>query len=200
METDWKKKYEEALNRFNTFKEKYCTETFQLGDVLYDKTGEMQKDFDMIFPELRESEDERIRAFLYDFIKVCAWSEKQFPPREKCLAYLEKQKEQKPDIEICPHTTTGKSYSETGYPIEQESEWSEEDEAFLKVAIAICNRYSHKDIANWLKSLKNRGNFPKSNTNSPSWKPNASQLMALDGVKRRMSLEGYGLCPDLQSL
>ena len=51
METDWKKKYEEALNRFNTFKEKYCTETFQLGYVLYDKTGEMQKDFDAVFPE-----------------------------------------------------------------------------------------------------------------------------------------------------
>jgi hypothetical protein len=42
-------------------------------------------------------------------------------------------------------------------PIKQEqqpAEWSEEDKAFLKVAIAICNRYSHKDIADWLKSLR----------------------------------------------
>lgn len=30
----------------------------------------------------------------------------------------ENQKEQKPDIEICPHSIKGKSYSETGYPIE----------------------------------------------------------------------------------
>jgi len=36
--------------------------------------------------------DERIRSFLYDFIKICDWSEKQYPPREKCLAYLEKLK------------------------------------------------------------------------------------------------------------
>lgn len=34
------------------------------------------------------------------------------------------------------------------------TEWSEEEKAFLKVAIAICNRYSHKDIADWLKSLR----------------------------------------------
>lgn len=37
--------------------------------------------------------------------------------------------------------------------------WSEEDKAFLKVAIAICNRYSHKDIADWLKSLSERFNL-----------------------------------------
>lgn len=37
--------------------------------------------------------------------------------------------------------------------LQSKREWSEEDEAFLKVAIAICNRYSHKDIADWLKSL-----------------------------------------------
>ena len=54
-----------------------------------------QEAIKVLIPELCESDDERIRAFLYDFIKVCAWSEKQFPPREKCLAYLEKQKEQK---------------------------------------------------------------------------------------------------------
>ena len=47
-----------------------------------------------------EQNDESIRNFLYEFIKICGWSEKQFPPREKCLAYLEKQKEQKPEEKI----------------------------------------------------------------------------------------------------
>lgn len=42
---------------------------------------------------------------------------------------------------------------ETGAMENANPSWSEEDEAFLKVAIAICNRYSHKDIADWLKSL-----------------------------------------------
>ena len=42
------------------------------------------------------------------------------------------------------------------FVLEPKQEWSEEDKAFLKVAIAICNRYSHKDIADWLKSLPER--------------------------------------------
>ena len=50
------------------------------------------------------------------------------------------------------------------------AEWSEEDEAFLKVAIAICNRYSHKDIADWLKSLR------------PSWKPSEEQPSLPDNL------------------
>ncbi len=53
------------------------------------------------------------------------------------------------------------------YGLQKAAEWSEEDEAFLKVAIAICNRYSHKDIADWLKSLR------------PSWKPSEEQMEAL---------------------
>ena len=40
------------------------------------------------------------------------------------------------------------------FNLQSKQEWSEEDEAFLKVAIAICNRYSHKDVADWLKSLR----------------------------------------------
>ena len=43
-----------------------------------------------------EPNDEEIRSFLYEFIKICGWSEKNFPSRERCLAYLERQKEQKP--------------------------------------------------------------------------------------------------------
>lgn len=43
--------------------------------------------------------------------------------------------------------------------VEKPAEWSEKDKAFLKVAIATCNRYSHKDIADWLKSLPERLNF-----------------------------------------
>lgn len=85
---------------------------------------------------------------------------------------------------------------------EQKPEWSKEDEAIYD---SIIREIVDKDMAmtnlqkHWLRSLKNRGNFSKSNTNSP-WKPSARQLMALNGVKMRMSLEGYGLCPDLQSL
>ena len=85
---DYEKKYNEALEHFKSFKEKYYTKDTDLGDVIFDKTGEMQKDFNGIFPELRESEDERIRKKCMDFIRK--WSSKE--DRDECLAYLEKQK------------------------------------------------------------------------------------------------------------
>lgn len=52
-------------------------------------------DIESIFPELKENEDERIRNFLIDFIKICTWTEKKdqgWPLREDCLDWLEKQK------------------------------------------------------------------------------------------------------------
>ena len=66
---------------------------------------------------------------------------------------------------------------------QQKQEWSEEDEDMLNSCISSIeeakeNRYAYKETDGdtsydheiaWLKSLKNRGNFPKSNTNSPSW-------------------------------
>lgn len=57
-------------------------------------------------------------------------------------------------------------------------EWSEKDESYLQTVITEmeankkeAREYEHKtydSIISWLKSLKDRGNFPKSNTNSPS--------------------------------
>jgi hypothetical protein len=65
------------------------------------------EDLEEIFPELRESEDEKIRDFLIDFIKVCGWSEKQFPPREDCIAWLERQGGQKPSDKPEPRFKVG---------------------------------------------------------------------------------------------
>ena len=88
----------------------------------------------------KESEDERIRKEIVNFIRWAvdrgSITKAQRERSDSWLAYLDKLKE-KSEKPIIP-------------------EWSEEDEAFLKVAIAICNRYSHKDIADWLKNLRER--------------------------------------------
>ena len=94
---DYEKKYKEALERFKTFREKYCTYgDLHFGDVIFDKTGEAQKDLDAIFPELAESEDERmikaIEHILYEnysdaaviegveIAEIVTWLEKQKEP------------------------------------------------------------------------------------------------------------------------
>lgn len=100
---------------------------------------------------------------------------------------------------------------------EQKSEWNEEDEIYLQDALWCVKQASkvardENDMGacwsaeRWLKSLKNRGNFPKSNTNSPSWKPSKEQMRCLQAVvqdvnkKSLMSTTGYSPAAVLQSL
>lgn len=88
------------------------------------------------------------------------------------------------------------------------AEWSEEDEEKMNQ----CMEYVAKDyngkLISWLKSLKNRGNFLKSNTNSP-WKPSEEQIGTLkqwlqdhelDGDSRYVYPIFYSLLTDLQKL
>lgn len=87
------KAYDEALERFHQFKEKYYRKETHFGDVLFDKTGEMQKDFDSIFPQLAESEDEKIRKKLIEIVGYFRSRGIDQQLCEKFLDYLEKQKE-----------------------------------------------------------------------------------------------------------
>ena len=119
------------------------------------------------FPELAESEDERIRKLLvwqvhrniedetndlaqsvYDGIKGHDPDlEESIEDWKKCLAYLEKQKEQKP------------------------AEWSEKDEKIWKDIFDLCNRFGYDDACRLLKSISRR-----------SWKPSEEQMFALDSA------------------
>lgn len=76
---------EEKAKRYNELKVKAQQIHNKENDVLILHTIEE------MFPELKEFKDENIRDFLVEFIKACGWSEKQFPPKEKCIAWLEKQ-------------------------------------------------------------------------------------------------------------
>ena len=113
-----------------------------------------------IFPELRGSEDERIRKWLIDYfssIKKTVWIFRDITC-EQILDWLEKQKP---------------------------AEWSEEDEDMLNSCISSIeeakeNRYAYKETDGdtsydheiaWLKSLR------------PSWKPSEEQMEALNKVR-----------------
>lgn len=71
------------------------------------------------------------------------------------------------------------------------------DENIIKAAIAFVEQNDHfncsggidkQTVIKALRSLK------------PHWKPSEEQMKALEDAKMRMSLEGYGLCPLLQTL
>ena len=91
METDWKKKYEEALGIASRIKDDNTVAT-------------PQEVAEQIFPELAESEDEMIRKFLVRLCKRCSENSTDFMgdiKKADVLAWLEKQKEQKP--KYCHH-------------------------------------------------------------------------------------------------
>ena len=84
-----------------------------------------------IFPELKESEDEKIRKDLIQWID-------EFPDtiwrghyKKDIIAWIQKQGEQKPA-------------------------WSEEDEKMVKDIIAAIDALYYHGMVKWLKSLKER--------------------------------------------
>lgn len=138
----YEKAYKEALERAKSFQEKYG------GDYA-----------GYIFPELRESEDEKIRKFLIDYFtsyKIGNVATKLNGYRiDDILAYLEKQKEQKP------------------------AEWSNKDEEMMTEIIEFLEYaypYDNEFRIAWLKSLRSR---PKSSDN---WKPSEEQIYSLGTV------------------
>lgn len=139
------------------------------------------KDCKIIVRE-KESKDERIRKALIQHIKynvsvISGWR------KEELIAWLEKQGSQNLDNseKICKD--------------EQNPAWSEENEyVYNEILKRVENKklYEHdlEYIYKWLKALKERC----------AWKPSDEQMRALEDVKMRMSLDGYGLCPILQTL
>ena len=67
---DYEKKYKESMKKFKNFKDKYCTKgDLGFGDIIFDKSGKAQEEFDSIFPELKESEDERMKNQIINYFE-----------------------------------------------------------------------------------------------------------------------------------
>ena len=146
---DYEKKYNEAMNDMR---------------VIYPNLkGDAKLAVEHAFPELRESEDERIRKALVWHLKADVDFVSNGVTKAECIAYLEKQKEQKP------------------------AEWSEEDEkiisnirhllfglAFENGGVDVNGDYC-KDVYiqadDFLKSLR------------PSWKPSEEQMEELNKAR-----------------
>lgn len=123
--------------------------------------------FEFFAPELRESEDEKTRKEIIEFIRSqiedgnsVGW--------DRWIAWLEKQKEQKPRL-IGEDSVEkmARQMCETGQTIEQKPSWSEEDKMIEKNLQEIEN--ATWEIRHRLKSLRPQ----------PHWKPSEEQMKAL---------------------
>ena len=137
--------------------------------------------FTEIFPELAESEDEKVRKEMLEFVSSADISEiLDEETQARWYNYLQRQKEQKPH-RFCDDTL--KAIDKARELDEQEqkpAEWSEEDEENIE---SICSRLDSllytEDVVEktnivgeiaWLKSLR------------PSWKPSEEQMSMLLAV------------------
>ena len=164
---DYEKKYKEALEKAK-----------RLCALPTDKAT-----MEEIFPELRESEDERIRKILIEVVNITPASIAVRNKRE-LLDWLKKQKEQKPvdyDHEMwknCEVNFEGGKKEVIEHPekygLQKQAEWSEEDEKFFEllraalyqIKVRIGKDEYDKAVAR-LKSLR------------PSWKPSEEQMKQL---------------------
>jgi hypothetical protein len=166
------KAYDEALEKAKIWQEH-----------LYDVNDKDYADeLNYIFPELKESEDERVRNKLIEFFKGYFPDEEWWGniTQEDIIAYLEKQGEQKP------------------------AEWSEEDE---KISSAIIKRLSGSDALSvslssaisWVGNIKDRVQLQN------QWKPSDRQINVLEYYMYNLVCNEhkeilFGLYTDLKKL
>jgi len=214
---DYKKKYEEALDNFKKIKaaNKYNNELVDFIEYKY--------------PELKENEDEKIRKECISIIdawdKSCRLQGDYCEVAPKCIAWLEKQGEQKQnvtniisDLENYFATTTKeqqqkdwdeiKNWEEKHFNhdkhIEQKHTWSEEDENMLN--------FYEKDYNNLLGNWKTKDviehrmqfrKWLKSLKERYTWKPSDEQMTYLSQVMDRNDYCGsvlYSLYQELKRL
>lgn len=133
----------------------------------YPTTQPFVSTLEEIFPELKESEDERVREWLIDWANAVNWS-KQFPvTKEQVLAWLEKQKpveqqmywteeEIEPIISdyLCGREHYGGMIGRLCH-LKPKQEWSEKDDEFLRRAINVT-KSAYPMTADWLKSIRQK--------------------------------------------
>lgn len=136
-----------------------------------------------LFPELKESEDDRIRKFIKDVLDSYGRSikcpTKDILLYEKSVAWLEEQGEQKPncskeamkylkenhsssevsDFQAAMNIAVAKAYDKgkaDAITEMQNTAWSEEDENINQSIIDILAKQGFQTQVNWLKSLRDR--------------------------------------------
>lgn len=117
-------------------------------------TGNEKILLETLFPELKESEDERIRKNCIHFLKLQKEHHASTFEIEECIAWLEKQGEQNPTWSEEDKDMVDNIFKAIQHLLKENDSWG-----FLE------------DCFDWLKSIKNRV--------QPHWKPTEEQLMAL---------------------
>lgn len=141
-----------------------------------------------IFPELKESEDERIKRNIIAALKGEGYYDCDLT--NECIAWLEKQGE-KPQGKSALEASKEKKIDNAN-KVEQSSAWSEEDDYNVQCLVAKVtsdiqngNVGRNQELIDWLKSIKDRVQ-PQN-----LWKPSDEQIKALEYFIRGIGESGH---------
>lgn len=168
MEDD-KKKYEDALER--------CKKEFNFSNLAYSHE-EIKQRLEHVFPELKESEDEKIRKNCIHFLELQKNHHAATFEIDECIAWLEKQREQKETLcdkrrkehpfHSCQDIT---ELGRCAVEHEQKPAWWSEEETYIEDIISCLeyleredterqyngdrcvNPMRYKPMIDWLKSI-----------------------------------------------
>lgn len=168
---DKARRYDEAIEKLRSLHDDYDTVSTLI---------DIKEELENIFPELKESEDDRMKKLCISVVKqfaaVCRKEDKYLTEVEKCITWLEKQGKNNMGISEATKQKLEDNLNkaleqETPYSWndflkgEQKSTWSKEDEEMLEYTInclkkpfpmALDDEQPFKDSITWLKSLKDR--------------------------------------------
>lgn len=209
---DYEKEYKEARERAREF----LKDWEECGAV-----GEALEKARNIFPELKESEDERIRKQLIAVVELY-YGETDEQEKKDCLSWLEKKSEQKSVEDIAKEVIKDKesavkflksadimdSNGELAKEYRDEQnlvEWSEKDAKMLNdIIYSYQHGWSpHNGQIDWLKALPEKLSNVGSNVerNVGSWKPSEELIMylseAIDVVEKA---EKYSIVTALKEI
>lgn len=160
------KAYDEAIEKLRSLHDEY--------DIV-----SIKEELEHIFPQLKESEDERIRkALIMAINNICNGDEGLVTfngfSKEQVLTWLEKQGEQKP-ADKCEGCNNAKGCvtcvdgSEWAHIEEHNPAWGEEDEEMLRRCISATFDHGYLRECDWLKSLKDRVGCEVNCTTTKAW-------------------------------
>ena len=143
---------------------------------------DVDKTLEYLFPELKVSEDEKIRREILEHCKNQAEPYIQLGCKcakiQSWIDWLEKQGEQKPA-------------------------WSEEDEkernqiiTWLEIFKKEFYKKEYQDVMTWLESLKDRFNCKVNCTTTKEWEPSDEQIKAIS-IARSFITDDFGEHPTL---
>lgn len=177
-----------------------------------------------LIPELAESEDEKVRNWLIDFIKAYGWSKQFSVTKDETLEWLEKQKEQKSQEWILPEDFEDAVYKVANFIspfdsqdelrrmshhfaeqlmslakkelVEKPAEWSEEDELMRNACVAFIQDEKFKGYERSYECI----DWLKSLRPQSHWKPSKEQMEALNTLLCIGGLSYHGQHSQLQGL